>query len=81
MSTHPFAPRHGPIIVDAEATGPNGVVSLKLLIDTGATTSVINLVNLLYFGFDANQPFRRLPVTSVYTVAIVPVFALTRLSA
>ena len=43
MSTFPFNPRQGPIIVEVQATGPAKTTDLKLLLDTGATTSLINL--------------------------------------
>ena len=62
MSTHPFSPKKGPILVRAEATGPNGSTNLNLLLDTGATTSLIDLAILISLGFDPDQPLRRHPV-------------------
>ena len=50
MSSFGFNPRSGPILVDAEITGPAGSVVLKLVLDTGATTSLINLTTLLSLG-------------------------------
>jgi aspartyl protease len=81
MSTHPFNGKQGPILIRAEATGPTGIINLKLLLDTGATTSLIILANLLYLGFDPNQPIRRIRMTTGSAVGMVPVFALTRFSA
>jgi gag-polyprotein putative aspartyl protease len=81
MSTHSFNRKRGPILVEAEATGPTGSTSLKLLLDTGATTSLIKLVLLLQLGFDPTQPIRRMRMTTGSAVGTVPVFALTRLSA
>jgi hypothetical protein len=81
MSTYPFNPRQGPIVIDAQATGPTGTVDLKLMLDTGATTSLIKLATLVYLGFDPSQPLRRIPMTTGSTVGIVPTFPLTRLSA
>ena len=40
MSTFGFHPGRGPVLVDAEVTGPIGSVVLKLVLDTGATTSL-----------------------------------------
>ncbi len=81
MSTHSFNPKRGPILVEAEATGPTGSTSLKLLLDTGATTSLIKLVLLLQLGFDLAQPIRRMRMATGSAVGMVPVFELTRLSA
>jgi hypothetical protein len=55
MSAHAFNPTQGPVLVEAEATGSAGTANLKLVLDTGATTSLINLSTLLYLGFDPDQ--------------------------
>jgi hypothetical protein len=81
VSISSFNPRQGPIVVEAQATGPTRTADLKLVLDTGATTSLIRLSSLLYLGFDPNQALRRLRVTTGSAVGTVPVFALTRLSA
>jgi hypothetical protein len=81
MSTHVFNPKMGPILVEAEATGPTGSTNLKLVLDTGATTSLIRLACLARLGFDPNQPDGHLHMTTGSSVGIVPVFALTRFSA
>jgi hypothetical protein len=36
MSTHAFNSKQGPILVRAEATGPNATINLDLALDTGA---------------------------------------------
>jgi hypothetical protein len=81
MSKHPFNAKQGPILVRAQASGPAGSINLNLALDTAATTSVVDLANLIHLGFDPTQPFRRLRMTTGSTIGIVPVFALTRLSA
>ncbi len=81
MSTYPFNPKQGLILVEAQATGPNGTADLKLLLDTGATTSVIKLKTLIYLGFDPGHPMRRVQMTTGSAIGTVPVFALTRFSA
>jgi hypothetical protein len=81
MSTYPFNPRQGPIIIQGEVTSPNGTTYLRLALDTGATTSVINLADLVSLGFDPTQPFRQIHLTTGSFVGAVPVFALTRLGA
>jgi hypothetical protein len=51
------------------------------LLESGATTSLIDLATLVYLGFDPNHPLRRARMANVSVVGIVPIFALTRLSA
>jgi hypothetical protein len=81
MSNHAFNAKGGPIFVRAQASGPAGSINLNLALDTAATVSVVDLANLIHLGFDPTQPLRRLRMATGSTVAIVPVFALTRLSA
>ena len=81
MSSFPFNPKLGPIVVRAEATGPVRTANLNLILDTGATTSLFDLDILIYTGFDPNQPVRRARVITGSTAANLPVFALTRFSA
>jgi hypothetical protein len=81
MSTHLFNANQGPILIKAELTGPARSSRLNLALDTAATTSLIDLAILTLLGFDPNQPLRRLQMATGSAVGIVPVFALTRLSA
>jgi hypothetical protein len=81
MNNHTFNPKTGPILVNAEITGPFGSVVLKLVLDTGATTSLINLATLLSLGFDPDQSTRRIPMTTGSMIVVVPMIVLTRLSA
>ena len=62
-------------------SGPARGAQIKLVLDTGATTTLINLTTLLYLGFDPSQPLRLIRMTTGSTVEIVPLFVLTRLSA
>jgi hypothetical protein len=80
MSTYAFQPKQGPIVIRAEATGPNGTINLNLALDTAATLSLIRLTTLLQLGFDSNQPLWRVRLTTGSAVGTVPVFALTRFS-
>jgi hypothetical protein len=81
VSSYGFRSTHGPILVDAEITGPLGSVVLKLVLDTGATTSLVNLAVLISLGFDPDQSTQRIPMTTGSTIEIVPIVVLTRLSA
>ena len=62
-------------------SGPARRANIRLVLDTGATTSLINLSTLLYLGFDPNQPFRLVRMATGSAVQMVPVLLLTRLSA
>lgn len=81
MSTAAFNPRQGPVVVEAEVTGPNRTNFLKLAVDTGATTTVIDLADLVILGFDPAQPYGRTHLTTGSMQGVVPLFALTRLGA
>ncbi len=81
MTGYPFVPGHGPIFIEAEATGPALSTSLTLLLDTGATKSVIKRSSLIYIGIDPDQSSRRVQMTTGSAVEIVPIVTLTRFSA
>jgi predicted aspartyl protease len=81
MSVHAFNAKHRPILVEIEIVGPAGKANLKVVLDTGATTSLIKLATLLYLGFDPTQASQRVKMTTGSGVETVPVVVLTRLSA
>jgi|GEM_PF-737669 len=37
-----FNPKHGPIVIEAEVTGPARSLTLELILDTGATNSLLS---------------------------------------
>jgi predicted aspartyl protease len=80
VSRFAFQPGHGPILVDAEMTGPRGTLFLNLVLDTGATTSLINLTTAQSLGFDPDQSTHRIPMVTGSTIELVPVVVLTRLT-
>jgi hypothetical protein len=47
-----FEPKGGPIFVAGVITGPSRNSAVRLILDTGATTSLINLDVLSGIGFD-----------------------------
>jgi hypothetical protein len=51
--TYPFNSTSGPILVDAEISGPAGKARATLVLDTGATTSTLNLSVLRSVGYDS----------------------------
>ena len=80
MST-PFKPRSGPIVIEASLSGPAGQSDLRLILDTGATTSLIQSTVLVAVGYDPDASSDRVRVTMGGGVAVVPRVILNRLSA
>ncbi len=77
----PFDPRHGPILVKAEVTGPDRSLALQLILDTGATTSLLNDAVLLALGYDLASVPDRVRMTTGSLETSVPKVILTRLTA
>jgi predicted aspartyl protease len=77
----PFDPNHGPILVKAEVTGPVRSLALQLILDTGATTSLLNDAALLTLGYDLASVTDRVQMTTGSLVTSVPRVVLTRLTA
>lgn len=81
MNTFGFRPGGGFIVVDAEMTGPLGSAALKLVLDTGATKSLVSRTALIALGFDPDASGMRATMATGSTVEVVPLVILTRLSA
>lgn len=81
MKTFGFSAESGLVFVSAEMTGPSETKVLKLVLDTGATRSIINRVSLLSLGIDLNQFPPNLALTTGSQQEVVTLVVLTRLSA
>lgn len=81
MSTFPFDAKSGPVMVEDTMTGPLKSVALALVLDTGATTSLVNVDLLRQVGLIAEPASRRVAMTTGSAVEMVPLVVLTRLSA
>src|SRR5689334_8049404 len=77
----PFDPNYGPILVKGEISGPFGAANLELLLDTGATTSLIRSTILISLGYDPDASPDRVPVTMGGGATICPRVVLNRLTA
>jgi hypothetical protein len=77
----PFDATTGPVYVEAEVSGPTGRSSLRLVLDTGATISLIDPSILLAVGYDPGAAPDRIQVTMGNGVAHVPRLFLNRLTA
>jgi predicted aspartyl protease len=59
-----FDSRHNLIVVRARLSGPSGTVVLKLALDTGATSTLINAAPLVTIGYDPALSPDRVQVTT-----------------
>jgi len=76
-----FNPSQGPIIVEASLSGPMGRADLRLILDTGATTSLIRSTILVAVGYDPDTSPDRITVAMGNGVELVPRITLNRFSA
>ena len=77
----PFDARQGLIVVRAELSGPSGTAILRLALDTGATSSVINVGLLVALGYDPSLSPERIQVTTGSGVEFAPRLTVERVNA
>ena len=76
-----FNPQRGLIIVRAELEGPSGIAILRLALDTGATSTAINVGMLVSIGYDPSLVPDRIQVTTGSGVEYVPRITLSKITA
>ena len=76
-----FDPSQGPIVIEASLSGPLGKADLRLILDTGATTSLIRSTILVAVGYDPDTSPDRITVAMGNGVELVPRITLNRFSA
>lgn len=76
-----FDPQHGLVIVHAQIVGPSGVAVLRLALDTGATTTLINAGMLFSLGYDPGSAGERVQITTGSGVEFVPQVSLEKVVA
>ena len=72
-----FDPSQGPILVKAEVTGPGRSLAVRLVLDIGATTTLLNNAVLLTLGYDLASVTDRVQMTTSSRVTYVPKGVLT----
>jgi predicted aspartyl protease len=77
----PFDAGQGLIIVPAEVWGGSGNAVLRLAVDTGATSTIINVGPLVAIGYDPALVPDRMQVTTASGVEFAPRIALQRITA
>ncbi len=76
-----FDSSQGPVVIEASLSGPLGQADLRLLLDTGATTSLIRSTILVAVGYDPDTSPDRITVAMGNGVELVPRITLNRFSA
>ncbi len=76
-----FDRSRGPIVVEASLSGPAGQADLRLILDTGATITLIRTTILVAVGYDPETSPDRITVAMGNGVELVPRVTLNRLSA
>jgi len=76
-----FDPNQGLIVVGAELEGPSGNAVLRLALDTGATSTLINTSILTALGYDPGLTSERFQVTTGSGVEFVPRVTLNKMVA
>ena len=79
--TFPFDPHQGLIVVQTELNGPSGRAMLRLALDTGATTTLVNAAMLVSVGYDPALTTERSEVTTGSGVEFAPIVEVSRIIA
>ena len=77
----PFDPHQGLITVQAELTGPSATAVLRLALDSGATSTLINVGMLVSTGYDPALSPERVQVTTGSGVEFAPQISVIKLRA
>ncbi|MGD9634110.1 MAG: retroviral-like aspartic protease family protein [Pirellulales bacterium] len=76
-----FEPRHGLIVVQAELWGPAGSTILRMALDTGAMTTLVNAAPLAWVGYDPALSTERVQITTGSGVEFTPQLPVERIRA
>ena len=76
-----FSHKTGPILIEADITGPVRSQSVVLMLDTGATTSTFSEEVLISLGYDLAAATDRVRMVTGSGVTTVPRVVLTRMTA
>ncbi|MBI3268077.1 MAG: retropepsin-like domain-containing protein [Planctomycetes bacterium] len=79
--TRSFRPGQGLIVVRTEVVGVHGRALLRLALDTGATSSLINAGPLVALGYDPGASNDRVQVTTGSGIEFAPRVTLDRIRA
>jgi hypothetical protein len=77
----PFHASTGPIDIEASLSGPLGHADVRLILDTGSTTSLIRSTILVAVGYDPDASPDRVSVAMGSGIQLIPRVVLNRISA
>ena len=69
------------IIVPVQITGPKRKRYLRMILDTGATYTMISPEILIEVGYDLSSPIRKVAITTASSVEYAPFFKITHMEA
>lgn len=76
-----FDPQKGLIIVNVKVSGPKGDAVLRLALDTGATSTLINATRLQAIGYDTDHSPDKVNITTGSGIALAPRISVAEISA
>jgi predicted aspartyl protease len=76
-----FNPRSGLILVPVQIWGPSGDTRVELVLDTGASSTLVRSSILLSIGYDPGAAPTRVQMTTASGISLVPRFAVDRVEA
>ena len=76
-----FDPRGDLVVVDATLWGPNGIATLRMALDTGSTSTLVNAGPLVFLGYDPANSSDRTQVATGSGVELAPRLAINRIDA
>ena len=79
--TLPFNRHRGLVIVPARLWGPNGHMSARLVLDTGADVSVVNRDILVWLGCDPGVAPEQIQMATASGLVLVPRVRIDRIEA
>jgi hypothetical protein len=79
--SHPFHAKDGLILVEPEVSGPAGKAGARLVLDTGATGTALNVVLLRSVGYDPDMATDFVQMATGTSVVTVPRLVVNRLGA
>ncbi len=76
-----FDPRGDLLVIDATLWGPNGIATLRMALDTGSTSTLVNMGPLVFLGYDPANSADRAEVATGSGVELAPRLVVNRIDA
>ena len=77
----PFDSKGSLVLVDAVLWGPNGKATLKMALDTGSTSTLVNAGPLVFLGYDPSRSTDAVQLATGSAVESVPAVIIDRIDA